>query len=148
LWVAKTFGAEVFATVSPHKARLGATPIDYKALSVQEYVAKYTDGVGFDVILRHGWWQDAGRRIRSRSSLYRTCIELPWFWDSRTGSAVLPRSDAFRRIHFIAAHHRGGRLYHGEIMAAVAKLADERKLRPIFAIERFISPQSTKRMRW
>jgi NADPH2:quinone reductase len=30
-----------------------------------------------------------------------------------------------------------GRLHHGEILAAAAKLADEGKLKPLLAIERF-----------
>ncbi|WP_207264912.1 zinc-dependent alcohol dehydrogenase family protein [Desulfovibrio sp. Huiquan2017] len=48
-------GAEVFATVSsPDKAAvveaLGGTPIDYTAADVDEYVAEYTGGEGFDAV--------------------------------------------------------------------------------------------------
>ncbi|WP_338667779.1 zinc-dependent alcohol dehydrogenase family protein [Pseudodesulfovibrio methanolicus] len=48
-------GAQVFATVSsPDKAAvveaLGGTPIDYKAMAVDEYVAEYTGGEGFDAV--------------------------------------------------------------------------------------------------
>jgi NADPH:quinone reductase-like Zn-dependent oxidoreductase len=52
--IARSFGAEVFATVSPEKAAivtsLGATPIDYRALKVEEYVDEFTNGKGFDII--------------------------------------------------------------------------------------------------
>jgi NADPH:quinone reductase len=52
--IAHARGAEVFATVSAeHKAtaeRFGATAIDYRATSVDEYVAAHTDGEGFDII--------------------------------------------------------------------------------------------------
>jgi NADPH2:quinone reductase len=52
--IAKAFGAEVFATVSPANNELmesyGATPIDYKTLSVEEYVQQCTGGEGFDII--------------------------------------------------------------------------------------------------
>jgi NADPH2:quinone reductase len=48
-------GAEVHATVSgDHKAAvaeaLGAIPIDYRAVGVDEYVAEFTGGRGFDVV--------------------------------------------------------------------------------------------------
>ena len=52
--LAKSLGAEIFATVSPEKAhnveRLGAVSIDYRSLSPVEYVGLYTDGQGFDIV--------------------------------------------------------------------------------------------------
>src|SRR5215813_11570054 len=52
--LAKGFGADVFATVSPEKAhivrRLGAVSIDYRSLSTAEYVALHTEGQGFDIV--------------------------------------------------------------------------------------------------
>jgi NADPH2:quinone reductase len=52
--LAKAFGAEVFATVSADKQHVveefGATPIDYRTLSTEQYVAIHTGGQGFDVI--------------------------------------------------------------------------------------------------
>lgn len=52
--LALAFGAEVFATASGtglDKVRgLGATAIDYKIESVTEYVDKYTQGEGFDIV--------------------------------------------------------------------------------------------------
>jgi NADPH2:quinone reductase len=52
--IAKSFGTDVFATVSPEKEhivrRLGAVSIDYHSLSTAEYVARYTDGQGFDIV--------------------------------------------------------------------------------------------------
>jgi NADPH2:quinone reductase len=53
--IAKSFGADVYATASPGKRqiveRFGATFIDYKATAVEHYVAKHTGGKGFDVVL-------------------------------------------------------------------------------------------------
>jgi NADPH:quinone reductase len=47
-------GAKVFATVSPDKAPLvtgyGATPIDYRSHSVEQYVEQHTCNQGFDVV--------------------------------------------------------------------------------------------------
>ncbi len=53
--IAKSMGAEVFATVGreEHVAlveSLGATAINYKTDAVADYVAKHTGGVGFDVV--------------------------------------------------------------------------------------------------
>ncbi|MEM9444732.1 MAG: zinc-dependent alcohol dehydrogenase family protein [Verrucomicrobiota bacterium] len=55
LQLAKHFGADVYATGGGEKQlaliqELGATPINYKSETVQDYVAKYTNGVGFDVV--------------------------------------------------------------------------------------------------
>src|SRR6201997_2445089 len=52
--LARALGAEVFATGSSRSLafikELGAVPIDYNAMTVEDYVAKYTDGRGFEVI--------------------------------------------------------------------------------------------------
>lgn len=48
------FGGDVYATGSGDKLsvieELGATAIDYKAQSVEDYVAEHTGGAGFDVV--------------------------------------------------------------------------------------------------
>lgn len=53
--LAKQWGAEVFSTGGgePQLAlieKLGATPINYKTESVEDYVKKHTDGAGFDLV--------------------------------------------------------------------------------------------------
>jgi NADPH2:quinone reductase len=52
--LARAFGAEAFAVDSAAKreylAALGATPIDYRAMTVEQYVAQYTGGRGFDIV--------------------------------------------------------------------------------------------------
>lgn len=55
LQLARHFGADVYSTGGGDKQLaliedLGATGINYKTEPVAEYVAKYTDGVGFDVV--------------------------------------------------------------------------------------------------
>jgi NADPH2:quinone reductase len=53
--LARALGAEVYATASAHHGewlrQLGATPIDYRAQTVEQYVAAYTQGEGFDVVV-------------------------------------------------------------------------------------------------
>lgn len=55
LQLAKHFGAEVYSTGGGDKQlslihELGATPINYKLETVDEYVAKHTDGAGFELV--------------------------------------------------------------------------------------------------
>lgn len=55
LQLAKHFGAEVYSTGGGDKQmalieKLGATAINYKTESVEQYVAKFTDGAGFDLV--------------------------------------------------------------------------------------------------
>ncbi|MEO0836634.1 MAG: zinc-dependent alcohol dehydrogenase family protein [Cyanobacteria bacterium J06642_3] len=55
LQLAKHFGADVYSTGGGEKQlalieKLGATGINYKTESVEEYVAKHTDGAGFDLV--------------------------------------------------------------------------------------------------
>ncbi len=54
LQLANHFGANVFSTGGGDKQlalikELGATPINYKTETVEDYVAKHTNGLGFDV---------------------------------------------------------------------------------------------------
>jgi NADPH:quinone reductase len=53
--LAHALGAKVFATASSRDhafiARLGATPIDYRAQSVEQYVEALTQGAGFDLVV-------------------------------------------------------------------------------------------------
>lgn len=52
--LALSYGAKVFATTSPEKKTIvenfGATPIDYRSSSVEEYVTAETNNHGFDII--------------------------------------------------------------------------------------------------
>ncbi|MGE9295478.1 MAG: zinc-dependent alcohol dehydrogenase family protein [Puniceicoccales bacterium] len=53
--LAKHFGARVYGTGGGEKQlalieQLGATPINYKTESVEDYVAKHTGGAGFDIV--------------------------------------------------------------------------------------------------
>jgi len=139
--IAKAFGAEVFATVSPDKtsivAGLGATPIDYQALSVQEYVAKYTDGAGFDVIydtVGGRTLDDSFAAVHRHTGHVLSCLGFGTHALAPLSFRGATYSGVFTLLPLITGE---GRLHHGEIMAAAAKLADAGQLKPILAIERF-----------
>jgi NADPH:quinone reductase len=52
--ISRAFDATTFATGSAESmafiAELGATPINYRDTAIEAYVAKYTDGDGFDIV--------------------------------------------------------------------------------------------------
>ncbi|MFP3608389.1 zinc-binding dehydrogenase, partial [Paraburkholderia sp. SIMBA_053] len=52
---ARALGARIFATASARDqdlvVRLGATPIDYGARAVEQYVGELTAGEGFDLVV-------------------------------------------------------------------------------------------------
>lgn len=139
--IAKAFGAEVFATVSPDKtgivAGFGATPIDYKSLSVTEYVAKYTGGAGFDVIydtVGGRTLDDSFAAVRHHTGHVLSCLGFGTHALAPLSFRGATYSGVFTLLPLITGE---GRLHHGEILAAAAKLADEGKLKPLLAIERF-----------
>ncbi|HEY1744103.1 MAG TPA: zinc-dependent alcohol dehydrogenase family protein [Granulicella sp.] len=139
--IAKAFGAEVFATVSPDKtgivAGFSATPIDYKSLSVTEYVAKYTGGAGFDVIydtVGGRTLDDSFAAVRHHTGHVLSCLGFGTHVLAPLSFRGATYSGVFTLLPLITGE---GRLHHGEILAAAAKLADEGKLKPLLAIERF-----------
>jgi len=107
--IARAFGADVFATVSPDKAKIvadfGATPIDYRSMSVDRYVAAHIGGRGFDIVYDTvgGATLDASfTAVRRYTGHALSCLG----WGSHPGSPVLPRSHLLRSLHLAPAAHR------------------------------------------
>jgi NADPH2:quinone reductase len=139
--IAHAYGAQVFATVSADKTeiatRFGATAIDYKALSAQEYVAKYTGGAGFDVVydtVGGKTLDDSFASVRRHKGHVLSCLG----WGSHSLAPLSFRGATYSGVFTLLPLTTGeGRAHHGEILAAAAKLADEGKLTPLLAEERF-----------
>lgn len=139
--IAHAFGAEVFATVSPDKAeiatRFGATAIDYEALSLEEYLAKYTDGAGFDVVydtVGGKTLDDSFASVRRYKGHVLSCLG----WGSHSLAPLSFRGATYSGVFTLLPLITGeGRAHHGEILTAAAKLVDEGKLTPLLSAERF-----------
>jgi NADPH:quinone reductase-like Zn-dependent oxidoreductase len=139
--IAHAFGSQVFATVSPDKTgiatRFGATAIDYKALSLEEYLAKYTDGAGFDVVydtVGGKTLDDAFASVRRYTGHVVSCLG----WGSHSLAPLSFRGATYSGVFTLLPLITGeGRAHHGEILAAAAKLADEGKLKPLLSGEHF-----------
>ncbi len=139
--IAHALGARVFATVSADKTeiatRFGATAIDYKALSVEEYLARYTGGAGFDVVydtVGGKTLDDSFASVCQYTGHVLSCLG----WGSHSLAPLSFRGATYSGVFTLFPLITGkGRAHHGEILAAAAKLADEGKLKPLLSTERF-----------
>ncbi|MEP2921838.1 MAG: zinc-dependent alcohol dehydrogenase family protein [Sulfitobacter sp.] len=133
--LAKYFGADVYATISEDQQieiikGYGATPINYTSEKIADYVAKYTDGVGFDLI-----FDTVGGSNMTNS------------FEAAALNANIASTVSLLEIDLSPAHFKGlslhivfmllpmlsgqGRAKHGEILTKLAKIVDAGALKPL-----------------
>jgi NADPH:quinone reductase len=139
--LARAYGAEVFATVSNHKKeivkKLGATPIDYRALTVEQYVAANTDGKGFDIIFDTvgGATLDASFLAAKR---YTGHVVSALGWGTHALAPLSFRAASYSGVFTLLPLLTGeGRAHHGSILKQMATLAEAGKLKPFLSERRF-----------
>jgi NADPH:quinone reductase-like Zn-dependent oxidoreductase len=139
--LAKAWGAEVFATVSPEKASVvegyGATPIDYRSLSVERYVELHTEGQGFDIV-----YDTVGGATIDASFLavkrYTGHVVSCLGWSTHSLAPLSFRGATYSGVFTLLPLLTGvGQAHHGEILREVAALVDDGKLRPLLNQRRF-----------
>jgi NADPH:quinone reductase len=138
--LAKALGAEVYATASTRDqalvSQLGATPIDYTKMTVEQYVQKYTDGKGFDIVYDTvggatleaslGATRHYGRVVSCAAyDTHNLAISSFRSADISGVFVLLPMLSGERRAH------------HGEILRAVTKLVEAGKIRTFVDPRRF-----------
>ena len=133
--LARAFGAEVLSTVSSDKRGivkdLGATPIDYRSSSVEEYVATHSAGDGFDIVYDTvgGATLDASFVAAKR---YTGHVVSALGWGSHLLAPLSFRGATYSGVFTLYPLISGeGRIHHGEILAQASELADAGKLRPL-----------------
>ena len=139
--MAKAFGADVFATVSRDKAAIvsgfGAVPIDYKNVSPEQYVAKFTNGEGFDIVydtVGGKTLDDSFTAVRRYTGHVLSCLG----WGTHSLAPLSFRGATYSGVFTLLPLITGeGREHHGEILAVAAKMVDEGKLKPLLSAERF-----------
>lgn len=138
--VARAFGAEVFATGSAEKAdfieRQGATAIDYRALPVEDYVAKYSDGRGFDLVYDTvgGVTLDASFQAVRRFGHVVSCLG----WGSHSLGPLSFRAATYSGVFTLLPLLTGeGRAHHGEILREATRLTEAGKIVPQLDPRRF-----------
>lgn len=139
--LAKAFGAEVFATVSAEKEaiaeRFGATAIDYRTLSTEEYVARHTSGAGFDIVYDTvgGATLDASFIAAKR---YIGHVVSCLGWGTHALAPLSFRGATYSGVFTLMPLLLDPALgHHGEILQEAAKLADAGKLTPMMHERRF-----------
>jgi len=128
-------GAEVYATVSgPEKAavvsEVGATPINYREHSVEDYVTAHTGGAGFDIVY---------------DSVGGENIPKSWAAAKLRGTVISCQSNSthdLTPVHLKGLTHIGvlmllpllhgvGAAAHGQIMREITALAEAGQIRPL-----------------
>jgi NADPH:quinone reductase-like Zn-dependent oxidoreductase len=139
--IACAHGAKVFATVSPEKQSivedLGATPIDYRSIPVEQYVADSTGGQGFDIVYDTvgGATLDASFNAVKR---YTGHVVSALGWGSHSLAPLSFRGATYSGVFTLLPLLTGqNQNHHGAILAQAAALADSGKLTPILSPQRF-----------
>jgi NADPH:quinone reductase-like Zn-dependent oxidoreductase len=133
--IARAFGARVFTTVSADKSQivgaLGAQPIDYRAVSIDDYVSKFTTGHGFDIVFDTvgGATLDGSFTAVRR---YTGHVVSSLGWGSHSLAPLSFRGASYSGVFTLRPLITGqDRKHHGLILASAAKLAEEGKLTPL-----------------
>jgi NADPH:quinone reductase len=131
--IARALGGEVFATGSAtNKAfieRLGATPIDYRKLSVEDYVTRYTGGRGFDIVYDTvgGATLDASFKAVSRFGHVVSALG----WGTHALAPLSFRAASYSGVFTLLPMLTGeGRAHHGEILREASLLIEAGKVTP------------------
>lgn len=133
--VAKAFGADVYATGSAAQQQyiesIGATFIDYRASTVDEYVNNYTNGEGFDIVYDTlgGATLDASfNAVRYYTGHVVSCLG----WGEHKLAPLSFRGATYSGVFTLMPMLSGrGRKHHGEIMQQATKLAEAGKIVPL-----------------
>ncbi|MFK2875775.1 zinc-dependent alcohol dehydrogenase family protein [Rhodanobacter hydrolyticus] len=138
--LARAVGARVFATGSPGSADIirhyGAIPIDYTSATVDEYVARHTDEVGFDLV----YDTVGGSSLDASFSAVRRFghVVSSLGWGSHALAPLSFRAATYSGVFTLLPLLSGqGREHHGEILREIAKLVDAGKIHPRVDEHRF-----------
>lgn len=139
--LALAYGADVYATGSAkHRATiegLGATFIDYQQHTVEDYMAQYTEGEGFDIVYDTvgGATLDASFRA---AKTYHGHVVSCLGWGQHSLAPLSFRGATYSGVFTLLPLLTGkGREHHGQILAEAARLIDAGKLKPIMDPHQF-----------
>jgi len=130
--MAIAFGARVFATVSDVDFDLiksyGATPIDYKNSSLDNYVQECTRGEGFDIIL-----DTVGGKVLDDSfkavKQYTGHVASILGWGNHSLAPLSFKGATYSGVFTLYPLISGrGRKHHGDILREATKMAESNRL--------------------
>ena len=131
--LAAAFGATVFATGSLEQREaitaLGATAIDYRAETIEQYMARLTSGAGFDIVYDTvgGATLDASfTAARVNRGHVVSCLG----WGTHALAPLSFRGATYSGVFTMLPLLTGeGRFHHGEILREGARLIEAGKIR-------------------
>ena len=138
--IARALGAEVFATASSRDhdlvKRLGATPIDYRAQTVEQYVASLTHGEGFDLVVDTVGGATLDASFAAVKHFGHVVSALGWGTHALAPLSFREAtySGVFTLHPLLSGKHRA---HHGEMMREATRLAEAGKLVPHLDPRRF-----------
>lgn len=139
--IANAFGAKVFATGDASQqhtiAALGATAIDYRAESVEQYMAQHTAGNGFDIVYDTvgGATLDASFRA---ARLYHGHVVSCLGWGTHALAPLSFRGATYSGVFTMLPLLSGkGRAHHGAIMREATKLIEAGKIKVMLDAARY-----------
>jgi len=139
--IARARGATVHATSSAGKfafvRELGAEPIDYKADKVEDYVRRCTpNGAGFDIVFDTNGGAVLDTSFAAIKRFGHVVSALGW--GTHSLFPLSQRAGTYSGVFTLLPLITGdGREHHGEILRAVAALAEAGKLVPHLDQRRF-----------
>ena len=138
--LAKALGAQVFATASESDREVieqyGATHIDYRGFSVEEYVKQYTQGSGFDIVADTVGGATLDASFAAVKQFGHVVSALGW------GTHVLAplsfREASYSGVFTLSALLTGKhRDHYGDMLRIATRLVEEGKLVPRVDPRRF-----------
>lgn len=138
--IARARSAIVFATASGRNqdvvAGFGATPIDYAAQTVEQYVAKYTDGEGFDLVVDTVGGPTLDASFQAVRHFGHVVSALGW--GTHALAPLSFREASYSGIFSLYPLLSGKRrAHHGEILRQATAMAEADKLVPRLDPRRF-----------
>jgi NADPH2:quinone reductase len=131
--LAQVLGARVFATVSAGDAELiaryGATAIDYRERSVEQYVHDYTGGEGFDLVADTVGGVTLDASFSAVKQFGHVVSALGWGTHALAPLSFREAtySGVFTLSPLLTGKHRE---HHGEILQVATRLVEDGKLVP------------------
>jgi len=131
--LAQALGARVFATVSNGDAELmgsyGATAIDYREYSVEQYVQQYTGGEGFDLVADTVGGATLDASFSAVKQFGHVVSALGWGTHALAPLSFREAtySGVFTLAPLLTGKHRE---HHGEILQVATQLVEAGKLVP------------------
>lgn len=133
--LAKHFGADVFSTGGGDKQlalieELGATPINYKASTVGDYVAQYTNGEGFDLVFDSVGGANMTNSFEA-AALNGQIASTVALVDIDLSAAHFKGLSLHIVFMLIPMLHKVGRQEHTKILKALADVVEMGDLKPV-----------------